>query len=94
MSTPVPSSGRRIYDGVHFSVADCNYTDWLNSVYNAIKWNSLSRWAIPLVPGELTVQKPKPGDDEAEERIEAWEDSAEKALVLINESLGTHNWII
>jgi transposase InsO family protein len=90
-STSIPS-GHKIYNGIVFSPGDANYSDWKNSTYNAIKWSGLARYSIPTEQGGSKVQKEKPVGDE--EKIEAWEDHAEKALVLINESLGEHNWVI
>lgn len=90
-NTSSTSTGRK-FDLVIFSPADANYTEWLKSTYMAIKWYSLGRWAIPLKAGELGVQKAKPTEDE--EKIEAWEDAADKALVLIFESLGEHSYVV
>lgn len=90
--TSSTSAGRRIYAGVVFDPTEGNYTEWKDSVFSAIRWESLSRWAIPLKEGEEAVKKEKPKVDA--EKIEAWEDSAEKAMVLIHESLGTHRWVV
>ncbi|KAJ9102079.1 hypothetical protein QFC20_005088 [Naganishia adeliensis] len=86
---PVERSNK-IYGGVIFD--ESNYSQWLNSIYKAIKWNKLARWSIPLEPGGDRVQKEKPTGDA--DKIEEWEDHADQALVVINESLGERWWII
>jgi transposase InsO family protein len=80
----------KIYGGVIFD--ETNYSPWLNDLYKAIKWNKLARWSIPLEPGgdKVAKEKPKGTGDDAED----WEDHADQALVLINESLGDRWWII
>jgi hypothetical protein len=85
-------STNRIYDGVVFDESKGNYTEWLDSVYGVLRFLKLWRWAIPLKAGELGVRKVKPVGDE--EKIEEWEDEAEKALAVIGASLGSMRWFI
>jgi hypothetical protein len=87
MTAPGSTSTGRKFDLVTFSIAEANYAEWLKSTYMAIRWYSLGRWAIPTKEGELNVQKPKPGAESGEDKVEVWEDAADKALVMIHESL-------
>jgi hypothetical protein len=78
-----------------FDPTDSNYAEWLDSVYVAPRFLKLSRWAIPLQEGELGVRKAKPAGKEVDEdKVEEWEDQAEKALAVVSESLGSLRWII
>jgi hypothetical protein len=86
------STSNRIYSGVVFDPAKNNYVEWKDSLYASLRFLQLSRWAIPLKEGELGVKKKKPAN--GQDRIDAWEDAAEKALAVVSESLGSLRWMI
>lgn len=88
-----PPNSHRIYKGVIFDRSINNYPQWLESSYNILGWNSLTRYAVPLKEGELAIKKEKPTKG-TEAEVELWEDKAEQAMVLIKESLGSHSWIV
>jgi hypothetical protein len=94
MSSEISSPhSHRFFKGVIFDPVSNNYEPWLESTYNVLGWNTLTRYAKPLKEGELPVKKEKPvGGTEAEREL--WEDKAEQAMVLIKESLGDHSWVI
>jgi hypothetical protein len=80
----------KIYDGPIFD--ETNYHEWKDAVFESIGWHNLSRIAIPLVEGELAVRKEKPTGDG--KKVEDWEDMAERAMIVIQVSLGARRWII
>lgn len=55
MSSNSPTKSQ-IYDGPTFD--ETNYHDWKDAVYESIGWHNLSRIAIPLKDGELTMYWP------------------------------------
>lgn len=96
-TTTVPQNSK-IYKGIVFSPDQGNYVEWLHSTYNALKWNHckwnlLARCFVPLVEGQLLVKKSKPEKGTIAEQ-KAWEDKTDQALLLINESLEEHSWVI